>query len=143
MRFAMSQKSYTINSALWTRVNELKAFSASLLYLSEVASDRLSLTQAAFFWLAATSDAAGKPVTRSMLLQTYEKEFQGSVRNSYRQLLKPDRKYPRALGWLAAEEDPNDLRMQFLRLTDEGRAVIEGALLALSPLVPESSSRKN
>lgn len=117
---------------LWKRVSELGSFSAALLYLAEVGSDRLSMTQAAFFMLAATADAAGRPATRAQLIQTYPEFFLGS-RNSYRQLLEPSRVYPKALGWLQAEENPNDLREQFLRLTDEGRSVVAGALLALQP----------
>lgn len=121
--------------ALWKRVGELGASSAFLLYLADVGSDRLSLTQAAFFLLAATADAAGKPATRSALIQTYHDTFRGSIRNSYRQLLEPTRLYPKALGWLETEENPMDSREQFLRLTDEGKAVIAGALLALEPIV--------
>jgi len=119
------------SAQLWKRVNELGASSAFLLYLADVATDRLSLTQASFFLLAATADAAGKPVTRSSIIQTYPDTFKGSVRNSYRQLLEPSRLYPKALGWLTTVENPDD----FLELTAEGRAVIEGALLALEPIL--------
>jgi hypothetical protein len=131
------------SSKLWKRVSELGAYSASLLFLSEVASDRLSMTQAAFFMLAATADAAGKPVTRSMLMQAYPEQFRGSVRNSYRQLLEPSRLYPKALGWLTTEENPDDTREQFLKLTDEGRAVIEGALHGMSPGFLEEATTVN
>lgn len=119
---------------LWKRVGELAASSAFLLYLADVGSDRLSLTQAAFFMLAATADAAGKPATRTQLIQTYHDTFRGSIRNSYRQLMEPSRVYPNGLSWLMAEENPDDSREQFLRLTDEGRSVVEGAILALEPL---------
>lgn len=121
---------------LWQRVPELAGFSAAMLYVADVGSDRLSLTQAAFFLLAATTDAAGRPATRTELLTAYHESFRGSIRNSYRQLLEPTRLYPKALGWLRAEENPQDSREQFLRLTDEGRSVINGALMALEPLTP-------
>lgn len=120
---------------LWKRVPELAGSSAFLLYLADVGSERLSLTQAAFFLLAATADAAGKPATRSELIQTYHENFRGSIRNSYRQLLEPSRLYPKALGWLSTEENPNDSREQFLRLTETGKSVIAGAMLALEPML--------
>jgi hypothetical protein len=123
-------------------VPELAGSSAFLLYLADVGSDRLSLTQAAFFLLAATADAAGKPATRAELIQTYNETFRGSIRNTYRQLLEPSRAYPKALGWLAAEENPNDIREQFLRLTDEGKSVIRGALMALEPMLEKASKSK-
>jgi hypothetical protein len=123
---------------LWQRVPELAGSSAFLLYLSDVGSDRLSLTQAAFFLLAATADASGKPATRSELIQTYHENFRGSIRNSYRQLLGPSRLYPKGLGWLSTEENPNDSREQFLRLTDEGKSVIAGALMALEPMLEKT-----
>lgn len=122
------------SAQLWKRVSELGASSAFLLYLSDVASERLSLTQAAFFMLAATADAAGKPATRTQLIQAYGDRFGGSVRNTYRQLMEPSRVFPKALGWLRAEENPDDIREQYLRLTEKGRGVIEGALLALEPI---------
>jgi len=122
------------NRSLYKRVSELSGSSAFLLYLADVGSDRLSLTQASFFMLAATADAAGRPATRTALMDANPMAFRGSIRNSYRQLLKPTRRYPKGLGWLETEENPNDAREQFLRLTDEGKSVVLGALLALDPL---------
>lgn len=136
-------KSRDTSAQLWKRVPELAGSSAFLLYLADRGSDRLSLTQAAFFLLAATADAMGKPATRSALIQTYHDTFRGSIRNSYRQLLEPSRVYPTALGWLSTEENPNDIREQFLRLTPEGRAVIEGAVMALEPMLIKKGARSN
>lgn len=128
---------------LWQRVPELAGSSAFMLYLADVASDRLSLTQAAFFMLAATADAAGKPATRSTLLQTYPDEFKGSIRNSYRQLLQPSRLYPKALGWLEIEANQMDGRENFLRLTKKGKSVVAGAVLALEPMIAKAVERAN
>lgn len=116
---------------LWKHVGELASSSAFLLYLSDVGSDRMTLTQAAFFMLAAAADASGRPATRTQLLETYTDSLRGSIRNSYRQLLEPTRSYPRSLGWLCTEANPDDDREQFLRLTDKGQSVILGALLTL------------
>ena len=137
-REALLAKKTATSTQLWKRVGELAGSSAFLLYLSDLGSDRLTLTQAAFFLLAATADAAGKPATRSVLLQAYADSFRGSIRNSYRQLLEPSRQYPTALGWLSTEANPNDDREQFLRLTDEGVSVIEGALVALEPILEKA-----
>lgn len=126
---------------LWKHVGELGASSAFLLYLSNRGSERLSLTQAAFFMLAATADAAGKPATRSQLIAAYGDEFGGSVRNTYRQLLEPSRVFPKALGWLTTEENPDDSREQFLRLTEKGKSVIAGALVALEPITMPAKRR--
>jgi hypothetical protein len=104
-----------------------------LLHLSEEGSDRLSLTQAAFFLLAATADAAGKPVTRTELMEQM-KNGRGSIRNSYRQLLEPSRVFPGGLGWLTTEENPMDAREKVLRLTDCGKKIVEGILIALEPI---------
>lgn len=110
--------------------SDMRGPSALMLSLAERASDRLSLTQMAFFFLAAHADVKGSPVTRSMLLKEHDEVFKGSVRNSYRQLLEPARRYPKGLGWLTTEENPEDSREQFLRLTSKGRAVLEEALAA-------------
>jgi hypothetical protein len=116
---------------LWKHVGELASSSAFLLYLSDVGSDRMTLTQAAFFMLAATADASGKPATRTELLEAYKDSLRGSIRNSYRQLLEPSRSFPRGLGWLRTEANPDDDREQFLRLTDKGQSVVLGVLLTL------------
>jgi hypothetical protein len=135
----MTSKKPGISPPLWKRVAELAGSSAFLLYLADVGSDRLTLTQAAFFMLAATADAAGKPATRSAIMQTYPDSFRGSIRNSYRQLMEPSRLYPKALGWLTTEANPNDDREQFLRLSDEGKSVVAGALLALEPMLEKAT----
>lgn len=128
---------------LWQRVPELAGSSAFLLYLADVATDRLSLTQAAFFMMAATADVMGKPATRSQLMDTYGESFRGSIRNSYRSLLEPTSRYPKALGWLSIEVNQADSREHFLRLTNEGRSVINGALLALEPIFARQVERPN
>jgi hypothetical protein len=133
----MSNQRGRASSQLWMRVRELDGSTDFLLYLAKVGSDRLTLSQAAFFMAAARSDAAGRPATRSSLLQTYCDVFRGSIRNSYRQLLPPSRLYPKGLGWLDTEPNPNDDREQFLRLTKKGKSVIECVLMAL-----ESTSLK-
>ena len=96
--------------------------------MAEVGSDRLSLTQAAFFMQAATADAAGSPTTRTEIITANSAWMRASVRNSYRQLLEPSRVYPNALGWLCTVENPMDARENVLRLTEKGRDVVERAL---------------
>lgn len=120
--------------SLWKRVGVLAGSSAFLIYLAEAGSHRLSLNQLAFFMLAATADAAGKPATYSEIVANTDGLTTG-IKNSYRQLLETSRAYPKALGWLHTESNPDDERESFLRLTPVGRAVIEGALLALEPLL--------
>lgn len=117
----------------WNRVGELNAAATCLLYLAGAASDRFTITQGAFFMLAARADAAGKPATRSSLIAAYQEQFRGSIRNSYRQLLEPCRRYPDALGWLTTTANPIDDRERLLRLTKRGAVVAARALLALDP----------
>lgn len=84
--------------------------------------------------LAATADARGTPATRTQLLEAQGSELKSSIRNTYRVLLPPSRLYPKGLGWLEAKVNPDDLREQHLILTDKGKEIIEGALLARSPI---------
>lgn len=130
----MDEPTHDQSARLWAKLPELQASTAFMLYLAKVGSDRLSLTQAAFFMLAATADAAGRPATRSQLIHTHSVTFRGSIKNSYRQLLEPSGKYQTALGWLRTEPNPDDDREQFLRLTKAGKKVILCVLLALEPI---------
>lgn len=104
-----------------------------LLYLAEAGSDRMTLTQMAFFVLAAAEDLKGTPATRTQLLGKSGVDLRPSIRNSYRALLSPCRNYPHAVSWLEIEHNPDDQREQILRLTDIGRTVVEDALGALAP----------
>ncbi len=131
---SMTEPDIEATSELWKQVAFLNAAATCLIYLAGAASDRLTLTQGAFFMLAATADAAGKPATRSSLIAAYEEQFRGSIRNSYRQLLESSRRYPKALDWLTATPNPMDDREMFLRLTKRGKLVAARALLALEPI---------
>ena len=46
-----------------------------------------------------------------------------SIGRSYQLFLKPTKKEPDALGWAYVEENEDDRREKFLRLTPEGEAV--------------------
>ena len=56
-----------------------------------------------------------------------------SLANTYKVLLEPNRRDYKeiGLGWLYRENDPDDERRKYLRLTDKGRAVLRASLLAL------------
>ena len=131
-------------NSLWKHVSELAASSAFLIYLAEAGSHKLTLNQLSFFMLAATADAAGRAATYSEIV-TSGSGMTAGIKNSYRQLLEPSRAFPKALGWLRQEENPDDVRESFLRLTDEGRRVVRGALMAMAPMnvAPRSRKRNN
>nr|WP_316628370.1 hypothetical protein [uncultured Brevundimonas sp.] len=57
----------------------------------------------------------GKPERADLLGQ--------SIGRSYQVFLEPTKKEPDALGWLTVEENEDDRRQKFLRLTKEGEAV--------------------
>ena len=117
-----------MDTELTFHVGALRELSKFLSTMAAVASDRLSLTQAAFFMEAATADAAGKPTTRTEIIAANSLWIGRSIKNSYRQLLEPSRVYPNSLGWLRSEENPLDAREKVLRLTEKGKEVVERAL---------------
>ena len=105
--------------------------------LAEFGSDRLTVSQASFFLAAAEAEAMGKPATRTELIQSGQ--FRPGIRNSYRQLTPASRQYPTGLGWLIGQADPDDDRAQFLRLSREGKRVLD---IALSALAQTSSTNR-
>ena len=121
-----------------SRLPELRAATSLLLAIAERGSDRLTLSQAAFFLFAAKAEVLGKPATRTQLLQASGADFRPSIRNSYRQLLPPSRVYPNGLGWIEPHENPRDAREKLLKLSDAGRRVIEDALNAQANGIFES-----
>lgn len=121
------------NKELFASVKPLASLSAALLYLAEAGHDRLTINQAAFFLLVAAADARGRPLTLMELLESTEGVIGRSIQNSYKVLLDPHGREPKsfALGWLTREPDPDDERRKYLRLTEKGKSVARGALLAL------------
>jgi hypothetical protein len=126
------------SDALWKRASVLGGASALMVYLAEAGSDRLSLSQAAFFLLAAAAEARGAPTTLGSIREMAGEALSGSIKNTYRSLLTPAEagttKRHYALGWLTLEQNPDNLRENFLRLTPAGKAVLSAALVALEPL---------
>lgn len=124
----------TTRDSLKTHVGELAGYSALFLYLADAASDRLSISQAAFFMMAAAANARGAPLTAAQLQEAAGENISKNVKNSYRRLLTPSNANPGGLGWLDREGNPDDEREKFLVLTPKGEEVIKAALLAAAPI---------
>jgi DNA-binding MarR family transcriptional regulator len=117
---------------LWKQAAAIGAASDLLVRLAEAGSDRLTLSQAAFFFLAAKAEAQGAPATLASIREAASESLSGSIKNTYRSLLKEDEagsgKRHYALGWLTLERNPDNLRENFLRLTPLGASVLSAAL---------------
>lgn len=119
------------NNALFKSVNELAGLSAFLLYLADAGNDRLTINQAAFFLIAAASDARGVPLTMGEIMERGEGVLTQSLKTTYKVLLEPTPHYKNiGLGWLTREPDPDDERRKYLRLTPLGYDVAQAAILA-------------
>jgi hypothetical protein len=120
-----------------TPVGALTDFSAALIELAEQAPERTTAAQMAFFVLAGMADAAGKPATFTEIRDAVGPTINRSLHTTYKVFL--DRVQRRSdtpatrqgLGWLTREEDPEDNRRKYLRLTPKGRAVIRSLVETL------------
>lgn len=129
---AMAQTKDRRRSELYASVGPLAGLSGALLFLALEGHDRLTINQAAFFFLVAAADARGRPLTLTEIMEDNDLALGKSIQNSYKVLLEPHGRNPKdfALGWLTREPDPDDERRKFLRLTDKGREIAKAALLA-------------
>jgi hypothetical protein len=84
------------------------------------------MSQAIFFLLTAATEIAGKQPTYSDIKEAIGDKLNRSLHTTYRILLEPSRTFPKGLGWLYAEVNPNDNRVKFLRLTEAGKEVLRG-----------------
>lgn len=124
-------------SKLATHVSELRDFSAALIELAEQAPERTTVAQMAFFVLTGMADAAGKPATFTEIKEAVGPSINRSLHTTYKVFL--DRVQRRSdsdatrqgLGWLTREEDQEDNRRKYLRLTPKGRAVLTSLLKTL------------
>lgn len=106
-----------------------RQWSQGICILSNHAPNRLSLPQASFFALAAICDRAGRPGYVTELRDALGDRSGRSVQNSYRVFLAPSKKRPNGLGWLR-HSITMDGRRKLVRLTPEGRTIIEKVLAA-------------
>lgn len=110
----------------------LEDLGAALAAVATLAHDRVTVKQSLFFVTVAQANAMGHSIT----LRDVVEQFDGSgslgraIRKSYAVFLAPTRTYPDGLDWLYQEEDPDDRRYKYLRLTDKGRAVVAGIVEA-------------
>lgn len=115
-------------------VGDLRTFSAMLIELAEQAPERTTAAQMAFFVSAALADMAGRPGTFTELKDALGPAINRSLHTTYKVFLdriqrRSDTDVTRAgLGWLTREEDPQDNRRKYLRLTAKGRDVMRGLL---------------
>jgi len=106
-----------------TSVASLMRFAEGVLILAEDAEDRMSLGQVFFFLMASSRSLKGDPTTYSQIREEFGDKINKSLHSTYRQLLKPSRTHPKALGWLDRLEDPMDQRRKLLMLTPKGKRI--------------------
>lgn len=135
------------SDTLTLRVGDLTDFSTALIVLAELAPERTTMAQMTFFLVAATADLAGKPATFSSIKEAVGPLVNKSLHTTYKVFLdKPLKRSDyeskrEGLGWLSREENPQDNREKFLRLTAQGRNIIAELLEAIdgakAPPAPE------
>lgn len=117
-------KSNLTKPALNLCLRDFQKLSLALSVIAEHAPDRMTLPQVLFFIEAARADLAGKQPTFSTIKNCLCGSFNKSLHTTYRILLEPSRAFPQGLGWLVAEQNPEDLREKHLRLTESGRSML-------------------
>jgi hypothetical protein len=87
--------------------------------------DSMSVSQMLIFLKAAAADLAGHPTTMTDLKTELGPAIGKSIHTTYGTLLDNNGRR-RAIGWLRQEENPDNRRQKFLRLTAAGREVCGG-----------------
>jgi hypothetical protein len=123
---------------LFLHVGELADFSSALIVLAEMSPERLTCAQMVFFLLAGTADIAGKPATFTQIKETAGPAINRSLHTTYKVFLEGPNRKDRPNGapglkWLSRAPNPADEREKLLKLTPQGRKVIEELLVALNP----------
>jgi hypothetical protein len=103
---------------------------SALSVLAAAGHDRMTVQQALFFLATAYHDVMGQSVTVSRIREIYQ-PLGRSVEKSSLQFLEPGRVAPDALGWLAQQHDPDDRRVRYLTLTEDGEDVVAAVVEAM------------
>lgn len=111
----------------------LKDLGGSLAALSALGHDRMTVKQALFFLTVAYRHAMGQSVTSTDIVTEFESSgaLGGSIRKSFNVFLAPTRRDPDALNWMFQEEDEDDRRNKYLKLTPTGQDVAAALIEAL------------
>lgn len=105
---------------------ELDAKTDTLERLSAHSPSTLTLRQTLFFLAVARKDLRHHRVTMSQIRADHP-SLGRSIEKSKDMLLDPTKTYPKAVGWLTQEHDPQDRRVRYLRLTRRGLDVLTRA----------------
>lgn len=115
----------SIKTHAWT----FSTFSAALQKLAQELPPRVTLRQMLTFAMIVEEVSMGRNITIAHVREKAGADKHGdellgqSIGRSYQLFLKPTKKEPDALGWAYVEENEDDRREKFLRLTPEGEAV--------------------
>ncbi len=109
---------------------DLKTVVAALSVLATAGHDRMTVQQALFFLAAAYHGVMGQSATVTRIREIYQ-PLGRSVEKSSLQFLAPGRVAPDALGWLEQHHDPDDRRVRYLHLTEDGEDVVAALVEAM------------
>ncbi len=104
---------------------DLESLGRALAVIAAGGHDRVTVKQSLFFMSVAYAHAMNHSVTLTDILSAYEGTgaLGGAVRKSYNVFFEKNARFPDALGWIKQEEDPDDRRFKFLKLTERGEEV--------------------
>jgi len=112
---------------------DLESLGRALAVIAAGGHDRVTVKQSLFFMTVAHQHAMGHSVTLTDILTKFEGTgaLGGAVRKSYNVFFEPTPRFPDALGWIKQEEDPDDRRFKFLKLTERGEEVASDIVEAM------------
>lgn len=120
--------SKALKTQLALSMSDLTLFSRGLVALAEVAPERMSASQLAFFLLTGLADISNTPTTFTEVKDAVGPVIGRSLHTTYKVFLcedeVSDKARQQALGWLTAESDSSDRRRKYLRLTERGMNVM-------------------
>lgn len=112
---------------------DLESLGRALAVIAAGGHDRVTVKQSLFFMSVAYAHAMNHSVTLTDILSAYEGTgaLGGAVRKSYNVFFEKSARHPDALGWIKQEEDPDDRRFKFLKLTERGEEVASDIVEAM------------
>ncbi|QBX36882.1 hypothetical protein E4M02_04435 [Brevundimonas sp. S30B] len=115
--------------SLKTETQTFSQFATALEALAFQLPERVTIRQLLVFAMIVEKVSLGHDITIAALRKEVGKDKSGgdllgqSIGRSYQIFLKPTKKQPTNLGWAEVEENEDDRRHKFIRLTPEGEAV--------------------
>jgi hypothetical protein len=109
---------------------DFEMLAEAMVIMCRMGHKKMTTQQVLFFLGVAHGVSMGQSVNLASIRETYS-DIGRSIEKSIAQFLAPTPRFPDALGWVTQTEDPDDRRVKYLGLSEQGLTVADALVVAI------------